>query len=105
MTRRIALACFYTLFVAVLLTAWRPTYTDDIAAIATLPIARWLLMPIPVYWGWAALGLENRWARRISIAASAILFVACFLFITDQDHRDGPFCLWDGPGCGSPWFN
>jgi hypothetical protein len=105
MTRRIALASFYTLFVVVLLAAWPSSHSDHMSVISTLPIARWLVLLIPCYWGWVALGFENAAARRISIAGAAILLVAIFFFIVDQDTRFGSGCLWDSPGCGTRrWF-
>jgi hypothetical protein len=102
MVRRIALACFYTLFVVVLLSTW----PDGATVITSMPIARWLVMLVPLYWGWVAFGLENRRARRTSVAASVILLVACFIFIVDQDLRQGSNCLWHSAGCEfSRWLN
>jgi hypothetical protein len=106
MTRRIGLACAYTLFVFALLSTWPSSRIGDMTVITTMPMARWLVMPIPLYWAWAAFGLENKWARRTSVAAAAILLVACFIFIVDQDSRYGGDCLWNGPGCNTwRWFN
>ena len=60
MVRRIALASIYTLFVVVLLSTWSLWTTqpavDSEPVIHTLPIARWLVILIPFYWGWAAFG-------------------------------------------------
>jgi hypothetical protein len=93
MTRRFALASIYTLFaVAVWSTA--------------VPVARWLLIIVPVYWAWAAFSLHAKPARLTMLAVSVALLVACFLFIADHDNRaGGPFCLWDDGHCGSRWFN
>jgi hypothetical protein len=110
MARRIALATVYTLFVAAFLLTWplwSPLPADlpiGPTAISEVPIARWLVILIPFYWGWAAFGLEDRQARWAGIAASVVLFVACFAFIESQD-TGGPFCLWDDGHCGSRWFN
>jgi hypothetical protein len=115
MARRVALASVYTLLVTAFLLTWPlwsplPELPPDAlrignpTAIREVPIARWLVILIPFYWGWAALGLEDRLARWTAIAASVFLFVACFAFIGSQD-TGGPFCLWDDGHCGSRWFN
>lgn len=110
MVRRIALASFYTLFVVVLLSTWplwtKPPAIGSTTVMTSMPVARWLVMLVPVYWGWVAFGLENTWARRTGIVASAVFLVACFLFIFDQDGRYGSGCLWHSPGCEfRRWFN
>ncbi|HKS56731.1 MAG TPA: hypothetical protein VJS12_15665 [Steroidobacteraceae bacterium] len=110
MTRRIALALIYTLFVVALLSTWPQWTLTNVSAsdtaITRLPIARWLVMLIPFYWGWVAFNLESSRARRTGIVAAAILLVACFLFIFAQDNMYGPNCLMNSLGCGSrPWLN
>lgn len=66
--------------------------------------SRWLAIITPVYWAWAAFSLETRQARRMMLAGSVALFVACFLFILQQD-AGGPLCLWHSGNCGPGWFN
>ena len=108
MTRRIALATVYTLFIVALLLTWpwwgTPSRIDNTTVIRAIPVARWLVIITPVYWAWAAFSLETKQARRTMLAGSVALFVACFLFILQQDPG-GPLCLWDSGNCGGGWFN
>jgi hypothetical protein len=94
--RRIALATAYTLLVAALLLTWE-------AAITRVPLARWLLILTPFYWGWVAFHLQPGWARRVGLAGSVVLFIACFLFVTYQDGLAAG-CLWNDGRCGPGWF-
>jgi hypothetical protein len=108
MTRRIALAAVYTLFVVTLLLTWPwgapAPQIDNTTVITAIPVARWLVIITPVYWAWAAFSLETRHARRMMLAGSMVLFVTCFLFILQQD-AGGPLCLWHSGNCGPGWFN
>lgn len=110
MNRRVALAAAYTLFVVVLLSTWPLWATapnsDTATVITAVPVARWLVILIPFYWGWVAYSLETQSARRTGLAVSLVLFVACFLFIWYHDNAPGgPFCLWDNGRCRPGWFN
>ncbi|HEY7642266.1 MAG TPA: hypothetical protein VH814_21210 [Steroidobacteraceae bacterium] len=110
MARRIALASAYTLFVAALLLTWplwrAPVQVDNVTVITAVPIARWLLIVMPLYWGWVAFHLETRSARRMGLAAAALLLLACFLLVWYHDNVLGYApCLWDSGNCGPGWFN
>lgn len=111
MTRQIALASVYTLFVILLLLTWpwggTAPVVDNTTVIRAIPVARWLVIIMPIYWAWAAFSLETKHARTTMLAVSGALFVACFLFILQQDNlAGGPFCLWDDGKCGrGGWFD
>jgi hypothetical protein len=94
--RRIALATAYTLLVAALLLTWE-------SAITRVPVARWLLIFTPFYWGWVAFHLPPGWARRVGLAGSVVLFLACLAFVSIQDGMAGG-CLWYDGRCGPGWF-
>jgi len=109
MTRRFVLATVYTVFVAALLLTWpwgtahRPVFGDE-SVITSVPLARWLLIFTPFYWGWAALHVETKSARRIALAASVALFVACLLLVSYSDNARYVDCLWHSGHCGPGWF-
>jgi hypothetical protein len=107
MSRRIAVATAYTLFVIVLLLTW-PRWTispqvDGQTVITATRSARWLLIFTPFVWGWVAFNSEGRWRKR-GLTGSLLLFVACFLFIWYHDNvlTYSP-CLWHDGRCGG-WF-
>jgi hypothetical protein len=107
MNRRVAVAAAYTLFVLALLLTWpkwtTPPQVDDVTVITGMRSARWLLMIVPILWGWAAFYAEGK-RRRVGLTGSALLFVACFAFVWYQDNvlTYGP-CLWNSGNCGG-WF-
>jgi hypothetical protein len=111
MARRIALAAAYTLFVLALLLTWpwrpSPPQVNNATVITSVPLARWLIILVPFYWGWVALSLETRRARTIALGASVALFVACLLLVWYHDNVFGPYadCLWHDGRCGPGWFN
>lgn len=108
MTRRILLAAAYTLFVVVLLFTWpkwtTPPRVDGLTVITGTKSARWLLMFVPLLWGWVAFHSEDKWRKR-GLIGSVLLFVCCFLFIWYHDNvlTYDP-CLWYDASRGSRWF-
>lgn len=109
MARRIAAAAIYSLLVVAFVWTW-PKWTSppqvDSATVITSTPARWWVICIPFIWGWAVISFEGKWPRRVGLAGSALLLVACLLFIWYHDSVLGYMpCLWDGPGCGNGWFN
>ena len=108
MSRRIAVAAAYTVFLVALLLTWprwtTPPRVDGQTVMTGTRSARWLLILTPFLWGWVAFYSKDKWRKR-GLIGSLLLLVGCFVFVWLSDNwlTYNP-CLWHDPDCAGGWF-